>query len=80
MHLQLVGAFFAFSMPGDWVKGGIHMKVDLMDVRLDDQIYRTAMRLCRMWGVTETLNGDVPPYEPPKAAEILPANERMVME
>lgn len=56
------------------------MKVDLMDVRLDDQIYRTAMRLCRMWGVTETLNGDVPPYEPPKAAEILPANERMVME
>lgn len=44
------------------------------------QIYRTAMRLCRMWGVAETLNGDVPPYENPEDAGLLPANEWMVME
>jgi len=43
-------------------------------------IYRTAMRLCRMWGVAETLNGDVPPYENPKSTEELLKNERMVME
>ena len=45
-----------------------------------EQIYRTAMRLCRMWGVAETLNGDVPPYENSKDLRLLPANERMVME
>jgi len=43
-------------------------------------IYRTAMRLCRMWGVAETLNEDVPPYENPKSTEELLKNERMVME
>ena len=29
--------FSAFSMPGEFVKGGIDMQIDLMDVRLDEK-------------------------------------------
>lgn len=36
-----------------------------------EEIYRTAMRICRMWGVAETLDGEIPPYENPKTPEIL---------
>ena len=32
-------------------------------------IYRTAMRICRMWGVAETLDSGIPPYETPKATQ-----------
>ena len=28
-----------------------------------EEIYRTAMRICRMWGVAETLDSGIPPYE-----------------
>ena len=43
-------------------------------------IYRTAMRICRMWGVAETLDGEIPPYENPKTPEILIENEKLVLE
>ena len=40
-----------------------------------EEIYRTAMRICRMWGVAE-----IPPYESPKTPEILIENEKLVLE
>lgn len=45
-----------------------------------EEIYRTAMRICRMWGVAETLDGEIPPYENPKTPEILIENEKLVLE
>ena len=43
-----------------------------------EEIYRTAMRICRMWGVAETLDSGIPPYENPKTPEILIENEKLV--
>ena len=34
-----------------------------------EEIYRTAMRICRMWGVAETLDSGIPPYETPIATQ-----------
>ena len=45
-----------------------------------EEIYRTAMRICRMWGVAETLDGEIPPYESPKTPEILIENDKLVLE
>ena len=45
-----------------------------------EEIYRTAMRICRMWGVAETLDGEIPPYENPKTPEILIENEKLVLQ
>lgn len=45
-----------------------------------EEIYRTAMRICRMWGVAETLDSGISPYENPKTPEILIENEKLVLE
>ena len=34
-----------------------------------EEVYRTAMRICRMWGVAETLDSGIPPYETPIATQ-----------
>lgn len=44
-----------------------------------EEIYRTAMRICRMWGVAETLDHEIPPFENPKAKEALPENQALVL-
>ena len=44
-----------------------------------EEIYRTAMRICRMWGVAETLDQEIPPFENPKAKEALPENQALVL-
>ena len=41
-------------------------------------IYRTAMRICRMWGVAETLDSGIPPYETPIATQSA-ENEKLQM-
>ena len=42
-------------------------------------IYRTAMRICRMWGVAETLDSGIPPYETPIATQSA-ENEKLVLQ
>lgn len=42
-------------------------------------IYRTAMRICRMWGVAETLDSGIPPYETPIATQFA-ENEKLVLQ
>ena len=42
-------------------------------------IYRTAMRICRMWGVAKTLDSGIPPYETPKATQSA-ENEKLVLQ
>lgn len=44
-----------------------------------EEIYRTAMRICRMWGVAETLDQEIPPFENPKAKDALPENQALVL-
>ena len=44
-----------------------------------EEIYRTTMRICRMWGVAETLDHEIPPFENPKAKEALPENQALVL-
>ena len=44
-----------------------------------EEVYRTAMRICRMWGVAETLDSGIRPYETPitrQSAE----NEKLVLQ
>ena len=50
--------------------GGVDYQKKRMQRRKTDErqhakegIYRTAMRICRMWGVAETLDSGIPPYE-----------------
>ena len=42
-------------------------------------IYRTAMRICRMWGVAETLDSGIPPYETSIATQSA-ENEKLVLQ
>lgn len=44
-----------------------------------EEIYRTTMRICRMWGVAETLDHEIPPFKNPKAKEALPENQALVL-
>ena len=44
-----------------------------------EEIYRTAMRICRMWGVAETLDSGIPPYETPISTQTV-ENEKLVLE
>ena len=44
-----------------------------------EEIYRTAMRICRMWGVAETLDSGIPPYETPIATQSA-ENEKLVLQ
>lgn len=45
-----------------------------------EKIYRVSMRLCRMWGVAETLTGDVGAYESTKDDGVLLENEERVLQ
>ena len=44
-----------------------------------EEIYRTAMRICRMWGVAETLDHEIPPFENPGTEEGLLKNQALVL-
>ena len=44
-----------------------------------EEIYRTAMRICRMWGVAETLDSGIPPYETPISTQTV-ENEKLVLQ
>lgn len=44
-----------------------------------EEVYRTAMRICRMWGVAETLDSGIPPYETPIATQSA-ENEKLVLQ
>ena len=44
-----------------------------------EEVYRTAMRICRMWGVAETLDSGIPPYETPITTQSA-ENEKLVLQ
>ena len=64
----------------DYQKNGCKGEKRMSGNTQKEEIYRTAMRICRMWGVAETLDGEIPPYENPTAPEILVENEKLVLE
>lgn len=73
--------FFMKSDGGaDYQKADAKEKKRMSGNTQKEEIYRTAMRICRMWGVAETLDDGIPPYENPKTAETLMENEKLVLE